>query len=361
MALLEDKWANVNYILMRDAPAMKNLGLLNGKMGVSLYFFHLSRDTGKADHLKFAEKLLDEVYEVVVKNPVTCDFGDGLAGISWALAHLIKEQFVEADVDEVLSEADDKIFQSISNNPEMNLGFTDGLMGYFTYLVSRLESTGDAHQERAFVLKRLLVDLVNRMCQAIEEKKWRLAEPPLLSFNWDLPLFLTLLGKAKDLQLHGNKIDRLIEAIAPSVLSYFPYRHVNRLYLLYGLRHILNNFNLPQWERHAVIIHDQFDQDIMLNKELMDKNIYFSSGLAGVSFILNSPNRAFSGQDNLLLGADMVDRIIKSDFFNSIINENSEVKPSLGFMQGLAGIGMQFLFSCRANRSLRNLGLLLKN
>src|SRR5690554_535767 len=358
MALLEDKWTRLNEILMREAPAMEGLGLLNGKMGVCLYFFYLARETGKSEHLIFAETLLDEVYEAIQHQPIACGFGDGLAGISWALAHLINERFVEADTDDVLSDADDQIYQYIVNAQELSFGFLDGLLGYAAYLVSRLEMSLDTPTERNFVFKRLLVNLLNLMSQAVDEKKLRLTEPPILNLNWDLPLLLILLCKAKNLPLYENKIARMIDNLAPSVLSYFPYQQGNRLYLLYALRHLPYQV-LPHWERHATLIQDQFDLDVLLNKELKDKNIYFSNGLAGVSFLLKALSGSFLDQGNLgRIDVEMTDRIANSNYFDSITKPDSEVKASFGLMQGLAGIGMQFLFSLKGNKSTGSLSFL---
>lgn len=103
---------------MQSSPVMADPGLLNGKMGLSLYFFHLAKETGKPDHLDFAEKLLDDVYEQVQKKNIACGFGEGLAGIAWAIDTLIKEKFVEAEVDEVLSDVDDMLYQYLVNTTQ---------------------------------------------------------------------------------------------------------------------------------------------------------------------------------------------------------------------------------------------------
>ena len=338
---------------MREAAGMDDPGLLNGKMGVALYFFYLARETENPEHQNFAETLLDQVYENIQNNPVPCGFGDGLAGIAWALAHLVKEKFVEADLDEILSDADDKIYHYLSNSQQISFGLPEGLMGYLVYAISRLEGYKDTNTERDFVFKRLLMDLLNRTSTAMDERNWRLAEPPIFTLNWDLPLCLILLGKAKNLGVYGSKINRMIESISPSVLSLLPSQQANKLFLLSGLKCLLSYVDLPLWEKHAALIQHQLDIHAILNKELRDKNIFLSNGLAGLSFILKALSPLPVPQfGSLQMEREITEKITRSNHFNSILKGKSESKPNLGLMQGLAGIGMQFLFSLWSNRAL---------
>src|SRR5690606_33645118 len=102
----EETIDKLNKILMKESPAISDPGLLDGNVGIGIYLFHLAKETGHPEHQNFAEQLLDEVYEEIQKKPVACSFANGLAGIAWGINHLINESFVEADVDEVLSDVD---------------------------------------------------------------------------------------------------------------------------------------------------------------------------------------------------------------------------------------------------------------
>src|SRR5690606_33492301 len=128
----------------------------------------------------------DEVYEHIQQNKTTCGFADGLAGIAWAIVHLIEKQFVEADADEILSDADDQIYYHLHQPPEMNFGFSEGLLGYLYYVISRIRWRESANIAGDFVFERLMADLLNRAAGTIDDRPWRLEEPPFFKLNWDL-------------------------------------------------------------------------------------------------------------------------------------------------------------------------------
>ena len=53
---------------------------MNGKMGIAIYFFHLSRETNNQIYEDYAGELVDEIYEEITSyTPV--GFENGLAGI----------------------------------------------------------------------------------------------------------------------------------------------------------------------------------------------------------------------------------------------------------------------------------------
>jgi lantibiotic modifying enzyme len=329
----------INEVLMRHASGLKDPGLLHGKMGISLYFFYLAKHTENKEHQNFAETLLDEVYEHIQHHQTACGFADGLAGIAWAITHLVENQFVEADVDEVLSDADDKIYHHLHQSQEIDFGVSDGLLGYLYYVFTKLQWRKTAKLNDDFVFVRLFVDLLNRLSSAIDEKRWRLSEPPFFNLNWDLSLLLLLVGEIKRLNFYDNKLEKIINSLSPLVLSYFPYQHANKVYLLYSLRQLLRHFDLPAWKSHAAVIQEQTDYTLLLNKEMGDKNIFFSNGMAGLAFILQE-----LGHPVLEVGTKHItNKIVESQFFGTVVHGDAASAPSLGFLNGLSGIGFQFL------------------
>lgn len=353
ITLLADNMDEVNEMLMQNAAGLDDPGLLNGKTGIALYFFYLAKETKNPDHQNFAEALLDEVYESIQNNPVSCGFGDGLAGIACAIGHLIQERFVDADVDDILSDADDKIYHYLYNSNSINFGLSEGLIGYMIYVISRLEGYKDANNKKGFVFERILMDLLNQTSAAFDERNWKVSEPHIYTLHWDFPLLLILLGKVKGLGLYANKVDRMIESLAPSALSLLPFRQANRLYLLFGLKQLLINSDLPVWENHAALIWDQFDVNILLDKELKDKNIFLSNGLAGLGYILDGISIFPANPEcHMNMRREITEKIKRSGYFNSLIKGESETKPKLGLMRGLAGIGMQMLSTVRGDNVL---------
>ena len=85
-------------------------GILNGKMGVVIFFFHYARHTGNALYEDFAGEMLDEVLEDL-HDEVPIRFSNGLSGIGWGIEYLAQHQFVELSADEALQEIDNKVME----------------------------------------------------------------------------------------------------------------------------------------------------------------------------------------------------------------------------------------------------------
>ena len=70
--------------IILNASFLKNLGLLDGKMGISILFFNLYRETNNNIYKEYANILIDEVSsEISYSTPI--GFIDGLAGIGFRI------------------------------------------------------------------------------------------------------------------------------------------------------------------------------------------------------------------------------------------------------------------------------------
>jgi len=69
----------VKHLIIYSA-SLDNIGLMNGKMGIALFFYHLHRLSQNDNHQKFANSLIEEIISKLdYKIPRT--FFDGLIGI----------------------------------------------------------------------------------------------------------------------------------------------------------------------------------------------------------------------------------------------------------------------------------------
>lgn len=116
----------------------REVGLWEGKAGMSLFFFLLSRHTGNRWYEEFAGELLDDVCSSLSLHcPIT--FADGLCGIGWAIEFLKKEGFIEGDTDEILEEVDRQVMErDVRRITDASL--ETGLAGIAAYVRSRLDS-----------------------------------------------------------------------------------------------------------------------------------------------------------------------------------------------------------------------------
>lgn len=100
---VDNRLQRIANVLLLNASFIDNLGLLNGKMGIAIFFYQYARYTGSKIFEDYAGELIDEIYEEInTTTPV--DFANGLTGIGWGIEYLVKNRFLEADTDEALAE-----------------------------------------------------------------------------------------------------------------------------------------------------------------------------------------------------------------------------------------------------------------
>lgn len=333
----------ISDILLKDAPDIKNAGLLNGKMGISLYFFLLAEETNNPEYNDFAGQLLDEVYEDVNNNQLPADFANGLAGIAWGIEHLARHEFVDADTDLILQDVDDRIYRFLTDNNGLPAGVRRGIMGYMLYILSRLEGK-NLHTENTatIIFKHVLTDLINQLSAVIEENNLGTREPVLFDIAWELPLSIVILSRCLAMQVHRLKIERILDDLSPIVLSLYPRLSSHRLVLLYSIECILQQIPLPKWKQHSNLLRENIQMETVLDDELKNKHIHFLNGSTGIGFICRQ--YAFLTNDHSLLPPKekLIQKITISEYWEWI-KLHKEGRKDLSLSTGLAGIGMGLL------------------
>ncbi|SHF15091.1 Lanthionine synthetase C-like protein [Bacteroides faecichinchillae] len=153
--------------------------LLNGRMGLSLFFFHCSRLLHNRFYEDFAGELLEDIC-LHLPFDLAVDFADGFCGIGWAVEYMRRQGFVEGDTDEILKEIDGKVMERDLRRTA-DTSFEHGLEGIVSYVRARLDSPRRESNELPFDTD-YLEDLKNA-CQRtgvdwqsedyIPEKVWK--------------------------------------------------------------------------------------------------------------------------------------------------------------------------------------------
>jgi hypothetical protein len=335
------KIATINKLITQEIPGLNNIGLFHGKIGLCIYFFHLAKQTKDKEHQKLAEKLIDEVYSEVSQNQPPLDFENGLAGIAWGIEHLVQNNFVDANTDQILSNVDDRIYSHIVTQKELTF---KNLTGYMIFIISRLRGKNlySPDDTSIFIFKRLLQELVNQLGQLIEGKEFAIREPKLFRISWNLPVLLTLLAKLRVMNFYTYKIDHLLNYLSHPVLSFFPNLTSNKLYLLFAIDTVLQQIDLSGWKAHANLLIEHIAQTKILENGLRNKNICFNDGVAGISFISRQLYEITKDKRILLPKKKIAEKIIHSEYWNLIENDKAE-KKNVGLFTGIAGVGMELL------------------
>lgn len=125
--------------LLLNSSFFESPGLLNGKMGSVLFFFHYARYTQNTLYEEYANELLDIVCQELTEETPT-NFSNGLCGIGWGIEYLAQNGFIDCNTNEVLADIDRKVTE---RNPKrmIDCSFETGLEGIACYVQMRGATT----------------------------------------------------------------------------------------------------------------------------------------------------------------------------------------------------------------------------
>lgn len=239
---VDSRLQRIANVLLLNASFIENLGLLNGKLGIAIFFYHYSRYTGNKIFEDYAGELIDEIYEEINTNtPV--DFANGLTGIGWGIEYLVKNGFIEADTDEALADVDNTVYRSSLYRPFLLENGND-LFGYGLYFITRLRGpkndddnlntlfkkqhliylTDDC--ERILIKKQFLnfniqslsIDTINSLTWfLIEMYKFGLFPVKTENLYHALSEYIELCLQSSDESAGQSQLLRLIESVIPTV------------------------------------------------------------------------------------------------------------------------------------------------
>ena len=133
--------------LIINANLIYDVGLMNGKMGIALFLFHLARKTETDVYGEYAGDLIDQIFKSLHLD-MSVSYADGLAGIGVGIEYLIRNKFIDAETDNVMEEIDNTIIHHIqyhlSSTPEISRGIT-GLGKYYMNRLSKDQNFKNMH------------------------------------------------------------------------------------------------------------------------------------------------------------------------------------------------------------------------
>ena len=205
------------------------IGLADGRMGLCIYFYCISRMCNSKEYSQKADLLMGEIYEQVA-NMKMYDIKAGLAGIGLGIDYLVENEYVKGDINDILEDIDDILFKQIlqiSNpNPEKMGNYDISLQLQLLYYFTVRLKKQNRNSENEYFFREAIIDTIN----FISEKIYSLFLEEPLSFNMENTSVLSLLTLSQCDELYKNKISRILQGISSCTLSKIPVLHANRLY-----------------------------------------------------------------------------------------------------------------------------------
>jgi hypothetical protein len=314
---------------------MPLLGLMQGKMGYSIFFYHASKFANNLQYVNVADKLLDSVCKEVNER-YPSDITNGLAGIGLGINHLIREGYVEGNINNVLEKIDIPIFKAISfqeNKLPIDFRLKIQLL-YYCYI--RLKEQKDKSNGN-FIFENIIFKILNSFIQYPNDL-WE--EPYSFSLYYPLSFFLYILGLLSTINIFRDKIRKIIDEITPYVISKIPVLHAYRLYLIFGMLSSAKEFNLLSWQKHIQLLKHEINIPYMLNNEFKDKNIFLENGISGILYLLLMYNDSVCDDEKIRYDIDLfIDKITSSATWIQLKNDIDFFRMNSG-LNGFCGTAL---------------------
>lgn len=222
-----DKLSEISDILLKNTEKLNgNIGIMGGKAGIALFFFYYARLTMEEKYVDFAHQLINEIFDEINKEVSIHTLAGGLAGVGWIMEHLVQNDFVEADTDEILESLDPFLHNAMIYDIEKgNYDFLHGAVGCGAYFLSRL-----GKKEAEGYLKEL-VDHMDKIKQTFADKNdaiaWRSVldhetgmEGFNLSLSHGLASIIVFLAKLREKGIYTEKVSPLLDGAIRYMLAY---------------------------------------------------------------------------------------------------------------------------------------------
>ena len=288
------------------------VGLVHGQMGICIYFYHLYRISKNENDKVIADQLMDDILGKISQES-SISVEDGLAGIALGIIHLIRADFIEGEVNELLEDIDSQIFN--------RLAFISGkyikkeeLLHLLLYLYIRFKyqnNNDDKYIYSELIIKSLDLFVLNFRKDLFDEYY------TFSVYHYHLPMFIYICGKLLSLGFLNERILQLVKMFETLILSRLPVLHSNRLYLLAGMLSIIPYMNNSNWEKHAIFLQKNIDLNHILKNEMKNKHIFISNGISMIYVLLNYLNENYPEYKIEYDHNVFYDRIISSEAWES--------------------------------------------
>jgi hypothetical protein len=309
------------------------VGLIHGQMGISIYFYHLSRIEKDENYEAMAEQLLDDTLNKI-SSESSVSIESGLAGIALGIIHLIKSDFVEGDIDELLENIDNAIFKQLAFLPNNLSTLKNELLHLLFYFYIRLKD--QKYDDNRYIFQELIIEVLNLFAVNLKEDFFK--EYHTFSvYHYHLPMFVYICSKLLELDFYNDRIHKIVETFEPMILSRLPLLHANRLYLLCVTLSIIPYIDNPQWKEYATLLHKEISLNHIFEKEIKNKHIFISNGLSMIYILLNHLNHNFPEYKIDYSPQMFYDKIIASEAWTSF-KQDYYFNIHQGLVNGFPGV-----------------------
>jgi hypothetical protein len=143
---IEKQLSQIADMLLLNGTLKECPGLVHGKIGIAVFFFHYAQYTHNMLFADYAVDLIGEMQNQLHANS-RADYEKGIAGIGVGIDYLIRNEFLNIE-DDIFEDLDGRMVRAVKYDPWQDFSLYDGLTGYGRYWISRLRYQTSSVQAR---------------------------------------------------------------------------------------------------------------------------------------------------------------------------------------------------------------------
>lgn len=350
--------------------------LFSGSCGSALFNFYYAKFRNDQKAYDKGYNQIIEVIDSINSGFVYHPFSSGLAGIGWTIEHLAKNNFLDIDSDELLSDLDEYLYSKmIEELKKGRYDYLNGSIGISLYFLSR-----KTLNKKDQYLEALIDELEFLSEKDVNSLKWKSVlyfrtgeEGYSISLSHGIASIALLIGKIYKEGIHQVKAKKLIEGAVNYILkqkkssdgsySLFPSHSLenidtleSRLAWCFGdlgiattLWQLSKILDRKDWEKESItiLLHSAKRRDLVEN---MVSDAALCHGTVGIAHVFNRMYLS-TGIHQLKEASEYwFDQTIKMAQFDDGLagykywkgTEEGWVNDS-GFLEGIAGIGLAMI------------------
>lgn len=149
----EKELQQIADMLLLNGTLTECSGLVNGKIGIAVFFFHYAKVTGNTLFADYAMDVIGEMLNQIHVNS-SADYEKGIGGIGVGIDYLIQNNFLIVEED-ICEDFDQRMVRAVMYDPWEDFSQYNGLTGYGRYWITRLH-----YQEPGMLARKCLFHIL---------------------------------------------------------------------------------------------------------------------------------------------------------------------------------------------------------
>ena len=160
---LEKQIQQIAEITGKEYKSLEHIGVLGGQSGVALFQFYCSKYFDDDTYSEKGVEIISNCVDMINSGYSFPTYCNGIAGFGWTLQHLVNQDFISLDLDELLNPFDDFLLSQMQHEfKAQNYDVLHGALGYGLYFLKRYESLPESIKNNS-THKEFLVYVVDKV------------------------------------------------------------------------------------------------------------------------------------------------------------------------------------------------------